>query len=888
MSNSDQFEDRSWVRDAHLAGTGIAPLLPCRTIEDNLLINVDGSFGIGWRCQFPYLATLSDDRREDTFAKLRSAFKMLGAVYDVQVIFDDDQRCDDFLSNLNQGRKPEGLLGDYATEQVEKIQSRFGHGLLRWMSGYVCLIRKNPFPPAHFRQRKAEDEKTAAKEKQNGKPSLAGRLGAGLRNVLRNFSSSALDVTYTEGEWNRIKEEFFGFADSFHTELDNAGLKPIPLDPDGVLELLYRFWNPQGFDAGGCPRKYNPTEDLPLTDYFLTGGPHWDRDSGYFTLDGMAHLIATVTTPPSPLRFAQFENFLLRGGIRGVRHIITVRHGDVRAREKLVRDRLPELEAAARKNPMFEPALADAKREALELGKGDEKAWLVQQVFVLRGKTREEVNRTWLELRKFAERSEGMLLEQEADAVIDYLIASQPLWTRDKDVYRMLPFNTGQLVTQLSVVGQPTFFQQDNGQSARVGAVFETTSGTLLNCFLHDDTRFSNANSMVVGQAGKGKSVLINELIGQYRSRVPCRFVIIDAGVDAKRGGSYRKTCEALRGNYLDMDLTTKGRVSNPFYTEENHFPDPDEMDAMVRAAERFVVKEGQQGLDSEDLSLIERTLLQLFRNAQGRKEVTLSDFRKLLQDSDARGEALAMRLARWTGDGSFANLHDGPNQLDLSNWLTVFDLTKIKENKTVCPLAFANIFATVSQLASRYPNEYKFVIFDECAEFLKDPVVAAYIERCYRQMRKAGVAVIGVSQSLEEFISTASKTGFINNTTHLFLFANDPCVAQMLKDAFGLNETELEILTSLQSIPGEFSQVLLSQKLGNGQRISNVVVTRPTPLGLAMATTNPRDGDAFAELRRTGLSYDDAVREFARRYPNGVSRAAPQDFPPSSTSSAA
>ena len=873
------------MRDARLAGIPIAHQLPCRSIEDNLVINVDGSFGVGWKCQFPYLATMSDDRRDDTFGKLRSAFKMLGADYDVQVIFDDDQRCTEFLDGLNHGKRPDGLLGDYASEQIEKLQGQFGNGQLRWMAGYICLIRKNPFPPAHFRQRMAEAKKAVGSN--GGKKSLLARPLKVFNNLLRNFSSAALEVTYTEGEWNLIKNEFFGFADSFHTELDNAGLKPTPLDPDGVIELFYRFWNPKGHDAGGSPRRFNPIEDLALPDYFLTGGPQWDQDSGYFTLDGMVHLLATVTTPPSPLRFAQFENFLLRGGIRGVRHITTIRHGDVRAREKLVRDRLPELEAAARKNPMFEPALADAKREALELGKGDEKAWLVQQVFIIRGSTREEVNRTWLELRKYAERSEGMLLEQEVDAVIDYLIASQPFWTRDKDQYRMLPFNTGQLVTQLSVFGQPSFFSEDSGKPARVGAVFETTSGTLLNCFFHDDIRFSNANTMVVGQSGKGKGVLINEIISQYRSRVPCRFIIIDAGVDAKRGGSYRKTCEALRGNYLDMDLTTKGRVSNPFYTEGNHFPDPDEMDAMVRAAERFVVKEGQQGLDSEDLSLIERTLLQLFRNAQGRKEVTLSDFRKLLQESDARGENLAMRLARWTGDGSYANLHDGPNQLDLSNWLTVFDLTKIKENKTVCPLAFANIFASVSQLASRYPNENKFVVFDECAEFLKDPVVAAYIERSYRQMRKAGVAVISLSQSLEEFIATASKTGFVNNTTNLYLFANDPSVAQMLRDNFGLNQTEFEILTSLQSILGEFSQVLLSQKLGNGQRISNVIVVRPTPLGYAMATTNPRDGDAFAELRRAGLTYDDAVREFSRRYPQGVSRSSPQEVTAIQTSKA-
>ncbi len=195
----------------------------------------------------------------------------------------------------------------------------------------------------------------------------------------------------------------------------------------------------------------------------------------------------------------------------------------------------------------------------------------------------------------------------------------------------------------------------------------------------------------------------------------------------------------------------------------------------------------------------------------------------------------------------------------------------------------FGVIFSVVAQLAARFSKDYKFVIFDECADFLRDPLVAAYIETCYRQMRKFGVSVVGISQTLEEWLSTSSRAGFVSNTTHLVLLRQDSNeAATLVRDAFNLSEAEFEILTRLQSIPGEFSQALLWQKAGDGQSVSNVIVKRPTPLGYAMGTTNPRDKAMFKELRERGLSYDDAIREFAATYPQGVARGA---VPPAATS---
>jgi hypothetical protein len=851
LNSPAQFEERPWVRDNRLSGDLLAPLLPTVAFEDGLAVNVDGSFGLGWRCAFPYLFTLGHGRTGQLFNQLKNMFNVLPGDFDVQVIFSGSQRTVELEQRLAEVRAVEGILADYGAEQKHDLIGRFQQNELRWMEGHVVLVRKNPFAPIYFNRR-------------NEKSVLARLKGL--------FGTAETEICYTEAEWERVKREFFDYADSLHADLERAGFQPRVLDPDGSLGLLFSYYNGEADDSGGRPRKFSPLPGLSLSDYYLPGPCQWDRDSGEIVLGRRRLKVCVVRTPPEEVRFSQFAGLLLHGGLVKTKYIVTCRRADIEKRKKLVKDRIPELATRAGKDPEFAVAHAEAVRELSELGAGTEKTWMLQQVFVVGGDTREELDRNVLAVRKAAEEANGMRLDVETHACIDFLIAAQPFWTRDKDKNRLNAFNTSQLVTQLPTCGQNPHLCLSDGSPARLGALYETTSQTLVNFFPHEDRCFGNANIMVLGASGSGKGMAVNDLVAQMRLRHPARFVMIDIG------GSYRKTSEALSpGGYFDLTLKQTGRVINPFYIAdlEKRFPDADEIDGMVRFIERILVGPDEKRLEPEPMAVIEQTLVQLFRAAQGIREVTLGDFRTLLQENP-RGEKLAQRLARWVGTGSFANLFDGKNQLDTGNWLTVFDLTAVKENKLVCPVMFGVIFSVIAQLAARYPHDLKFVVFDECAEFLRDPLVAAYIETCYRQMRKFGVSVVGMSQGLEEWLSTGSRTAFVNNTTHLLVLRQDVGqAADLIRQTFNLSEHEHDIISRLQSIPGEFSQALLWQKLGEGQTTSRVIIKRPTPLGYAMGTTNPRDKTAFQELRDRGLSYHDAIREFARTYPHGVSRGA-------------
>ncbi len=87
MSLPALFEERPWVRNNRLSGDRLATMLPSTAFEDDLIVNVDGSFGLGWHCAFPYLFTLGSDRSGQLFNQLKKMFNVLSGDFDVQVIF---------------------------------------------------------------------------------------------------------------------------------------------------------------------------------------------------------------------------------------------------------------------------------------------------------------------------------------------------------------------------------------------------------------------------------------------------------------------------------------------------------------------------------------------------------------------------------------------------------------------------------------------------------------------------------------------------------------------------------------------------------------------------------------------------------------------------------
>jgi type IV secretory pathway VirB4 component len=277
--------------------------------------------------------------------------------------------------------------------------------------------------------------------------------------------------------------------------------------------------------------------------------------------------------------------------------------------------------------------------------------------------------------------------------------------------------------------------------------------------------------------------------------------------------------------------------------------------------------------LSGDDLVVLEEALRRAyFRDL--RQPVQLGDVRAVLA-RDGRGAVMAHRLSPWCGDGSLANLFDGPSQVDLSAEVVVFDLKRVMGDLRDADLArviFNSIVGAVSGLSLQPGGDPKFLTFDEAGIMLRDEATAEFMEYCFRTLRKTGVAVCAISQGLEDFlVDGRARNAFVGAADNLFVLKQDnQDKARVLAREKNLSDRELEHIHSVNTVPGSHAEFLLVQKTPHGQRTLHLV-SASTPLKYACTSNSPEDRRELQRLMQGGLSRPDAVRAFARAHPRGI-----------------
>ena len=99
------------------------------------------------------------------------------------------------------------------------------------------------------------------------------------------------------------------------------------------------------------------------------------------------------------------------------------------------------------------------------------------------------------------------------------------------------------------------------------------------------------------------------------------------------------------------------------------------------------------------------------------------------------------------------------------------------------------------------------YLVLDECWNFLRDEPVL--VQRAFREFRKLNGAVIAVTQSLSDFItSQTGQTIFQNAPVRILLRQGEDLTP--FRGALALNDVELARLRLLRQVRGEFSECLI------------------------------------------------------------------------------
>lgn len=846
-------------RNEVLSGDIIDRELPTRAIEDNMIVNKDLSLAMGWRVSFPNLYTLSEQDKEGVFMGLRSALNTLPDHFDLQFIFFQHSRSKETAATIAPPAVDNAIVNEYIQGYTGNLLERLKKRDLRFFEGYILLVRKCTLHPNEIvRRTKQNIHATDAYQKSSAFEKF-------LTNVKLDYFGSQTVAQYELDEYNSAREELFAVADSFHDTLNAGQMMPYVLNSADLTELLYKYNNPASWERGQNGRQYINGELLPATEYFINDNFVWDPKGhlvplGIFKTDGVYHKIMTVRTPPTTIWFSQFQAICLRSWLKNFRIIVNLKHGDIGQRKKQLQDQLKQVEARLAKDISLKAVRDDIEAELIDLGRNIEKYWLATHVIHVWGNTPQEVDNTVRRLREMGEEAEGMGIGEEVHAVWPYWRSSQPGWTRDEDRYRDNSYNTAQALSMLPICGVDANLRNE------IGVVFPTVEDTLYNFYPHDTRQFTNYNALVIGGSGTGKSFLVSTIAAQMK-KVKARQIFIDIG------GSYRNLCAVMRGTYIDMNLASDTNRINPFDALAVEKPDPDVIDATLAYLEKMMTDPAEGSLSRVQMGILEEVLNDLIGSKRG-EAFYISDFRLGLQRHSKDGEMLSRRLIPFCGpSGRFRNLADGPTQQSFENPMIVFDLTSFKDNKDLCPIAFSTIIAQILRMGDRYPGEPKFLYIDEAWSLLADPVLANFVVYAFRALRKKNFCVMAISQAIEEFSSTANKTAILANISHLLVLRqNNSEAIKLVAKEFELTEVEQQVVGSLQTSMGNFSQFLLRQKLSNGGTRSTICVNQAHPLLYAMATTKQPELKIIYDFIAQGMSHTDAILKFAREYPKGLS----------------
>jgi conjugal transfer ATP-binding protein TraC len=390
--------------------------------------------------------------------------------------------------------------------------------------------------------------------------------------------------------------------------------------------------------------------------------------------------------------------------------------------------------------------------------------------------------------------------------------------------------------------------------------LLKSRMGSLLS-FNPFDSSLSNANQLVSGGSGSGKSFMTNLLLLQMLKENPKVFFI-------DIGGSYRKLTENLSGQYVELGVNDYLSV-NPFdLAPGERKPSSHKIKFIVGLVELMTKEDGDARIPKLARAEIEEAVQRVYQIS---KSPRLSDLRELLlKHPDKEIQTFGKILAPWCGSTPYGKFLDQPTTIEFQRDIVAFDLKGLESYPDLQGVCLYIITDLVWREVQRDRSKMKFIVFDECWKLLKDEAGLVFIEEVFRTVRKYFCSATAISQDLNDFLSSSISSALLPNCSVKWILMQNQSDFTKMKEALGLNDNEVELIQSLHQEKGQFSEAFLLA----GPERRTIAVIEPTPLELWIATTDPRDLSAIEDLKKKepNLSQIEILKKLSKQYPRGIS----------------
>ncbi|EAJ1912911.1 conjugal transfer protein TraG [Campylobacter jejuni] len=377
----------------------------------------------------------------------------------------------------------------------------------------------------------------------------------------------------------------------------------------------------------------------------------------------------------------------------------------------------------------------------------------------------------------------------------------------------------------------------------------------------------SNYNAYLVATSGAGKSVFLNMLAFNSYARND-RIFIID------QDNSFSKLCDTIDGQYLALDPLQPVSF-NPFSGLKNNDRESF-MDDLNYLSDLIYMLGSSKNQDRalEDEKLIkaktQAIMEELFLSKGNTMEVT--DIRdELAKVDDQRFRDFADQLRPFCKEGIYGKYFNGPCEFNIEKEFIVTEFKGLEgHNDLRDPLIMLLIYHINQLMYMSTDRKSRIqIIIDEAHRFLgKNPKMDDFIEQAYRRARKYDASVIIATQGFDDIYNakdgglSRAGTVIINNSAYkIFMKQTETSVNMLIKsEVFSLSETDKEILRSIMTLKGEYSELFL---------MTPDDVKLPYRLVMDkyfyyLTTTDPKDKAKIKELTDQGIPLGEAIELLA------------------------
>jgi type IV secretory pathway VirB4 component len=468
--------------------------------------------------------------------------------------------------------------------------------------------------------------------------------------------------------------------------------------------------------------------------------------------------------------------------------------------------------------PSIQVALEDALALQQELAKGSERFFQFGLYVTLPAKTKEDLDKA----TKQVEATLGSLL----------IVTKKATLQMEEGLKTTLPMGRDRLLVtrNMDTTSLATTFPFTTSELTANEGILYGLNEHNDSLIIFDRFTLENANSVVFGKSGGGKSYMVK--LEVMRSLMFDTEVII---IDPEN--EYESVTHALGGEYIRFRFGSVTKL-NPFDLAllGTTGAEESELGQKILSLHGFFRVVMGKLTPTED-ALLDRALILTYKQkgitpnpATHSKEPPLMEdlYKSLVGMEETLAKGLADRIEKFVR-GSLVGIFDQQTNISIRNQLTVFSIRDLEDE--IRPIAMYLILDFIWNKI-RHDKKRRLLIVDEAWYLMKYPDSAQFLYSIAKRARKYYLGLTTITQDVEDFLATEMGKAIIQNSSMQILLKQSAAAIDKIAEVFYLSEGEKHLLLAADIGEGLFFA-------GPAHAAMRVIAS---PEEHALATTRPQE----------------------------------------------